>query len=78
MSVAAAAASGDKLKLLYALRDRIAGEIEDCAPTHLSPLTRRLQDIVTEIETIEERNREEGPSERRAKRADGAWNPSDL
>jgi hypothetical protein len=78
MNVSDAAASGDKLKLLYALRDRIAEEIEDCAAVHLSPLTRRLQDIVTEIDTIEERNRQEVPGDGRGKRTGGGWDPAEL
>jgi hypothetical protein len=77
VSVSSAASTGNKLKLLIALRDRVAEQIEDCPATALSPLTRRLQDIVNEIESIEERNSQESPSERRAKRS-GAWDPSEL
>lgn len=60
--VSEAAATGDRLKLLYALRARIAAEIEDCPTRDLSPLTRRLQDIVNDIGELEERTRQEGKS----------------
>ena len=64
MSVSDAAASGDHLKLLMAMRERIADAISDetCPPRDLSSLSRRLQDIAKEIDTLEERERREGTS----------------
>lgn len=74
--VAAAATSGDELKLLYAIRDRLALAIEDCPVRDLSPLTRRLQDTVKEIREIEER-REKESGENAGSGANGKWNPAD-
>lgn len=59
MSISSAAASGDRLKLLRAMRARLAEAMEDCPAKDLSPLTRRLQDIVQEIADLEEQNRQE-------------------
>lgn len=78
MSVSAAAASGDELKLLYAIRDRLAEAIEDCPMRDLSPLTRRLQDTVKDIREMEERQKKEGGESGGAKEAaSGKWNPAD-
>lgn len=57
LTILQAATSGDKLKLLITLRDRIAVQLEDCPIRDLSPLTIRLRDIVDEIEEIKERNK---------------------
>lgn len=57
MTILEAATSGDKLKLLITLRDRIAVQLEDCPIRDLSPLTIRLRDIVDEIEDIKERSK---------------------
>ena len=75
MSVSAAAASGDELKLLYAIRDHLAEAIDDCPVRDLSPLTRRLQDTVKEIREMEERQEKESgeSSGGRSKK----WNPAD-
>lgn len=59
MSISSAAASGDRLKLLRAMRARLAEAMEDCPAKDLSPLTRRLQDIVQEIADLEEQGRQE-------------------
>lgn len=58
-SVSDAAASGDELQLMYAIRDRLAEAIEDCPMRDLSPLTRRLQDTVRDIRELEERRAKE-------------------
>ena len=77
MSVSEAAASGDELKLLYAIRDRLSRAIEDCPMRDLSPLTRRLQDTVKEIRELEERqSKERGTDERKA--GGSGWSPDDL
>lgn len=54
-SVADAAASGDRLKLLVAMRDRVAAAVSDpnCPPRDLASLTRRLQEIAKEIDQLE-------------------------
>lgn len=85
---AAAAAGGDGLKLLYALRDRIATEIETCPTRDLSPLTIRLLTIVDQIKELEERQRVEGGGKKKQEQAgddngddgpadapDAAWTP---
>lgn len=59
MSISSAAASGDRLELLRAMRARLAEAMEDCPAKDLSPLTRRLQDIVQEIADLEEQDRQE-------------------
>jgi hypothetical protein len=69
-SVAAAAAGGDELKLLYALRDRIATEIETCPTRDLSPLTIRLLTIVEQIKEHEERQRVEGSGKKQEQAGD--------
>ena len=62
LSVSEAAATGDHRKLLVAMRERIARTVADpdCPPRDLAALTRRLQDISKEIESIDLRLREEG------------------
>ena len=62
LSVAAAAATGDHRALLVAMRERIARTVSDpeCPPRDLAALTRRLQDIAKEIESIDLRAKEEG------------------
>jgi len=59
VSISSAAASGDRLELLRAMRARLAEAMEDCPAKDLSPLTRRLQDIVQEIADLEEQGRQE-------------------
>lgn len=59
MSISGAAASGDRLKLLRAIRARLAEAMEDCPAKDLSPLTRRLQDVVQEIDDLEEQRKQE-------------------
>lgn len=83
LTILQAATSGDKLKLLITLRDRIAVQLEDCPIRDLSPLTIRLRDIVDEIEEINQRAEQEGgaPGERRGTTddaaPDAAWTPDD-
>lgn len=62
LSVSQAAASGDHRALLVAMRKRIADTVSnaDCPPRDLAALTRRLQDIAKEIESIDLRAKEEG------------------
>jgi hypothetical protein len=60
-TVAEAAQGGDHRELLVAMRERIAKTVSDpdCPPRDLAALTRRLQDIAKEIETIDLRAKEE-------------------
>jgi hypothetical protein len=61
LSVVEAAASGDHRALLVAMRERIARTVTDadCPPRDLASLTRRLQDIAKEIESLDVRAKEE-------------------
>jgi hypothetical protein len=59
-----AAASGDHRALLVAMRDRIAVAVSDssCPPRDLAALTRRLQDIASEIASMDARDSKEAGS----------------
>jgi hypothetical protein len=59
LSISSAAASGDRLKLLRAIRGRLAEAMEDCQAKDLSPLTNRLQAVVQEIADLEEQQKQE-------------------
>jgi hypothetical protein len=54
MSVTAAASDGDRLDLLIAMRARVARDVEDenTPARDLAALTRRLLEIVNDIEAI--------------------------
>ncbi|WP_094359927.1 hypothetical protein [Mycobacterium marinum] len=56
-SVAVAAASGNHLELLLAMRERVAKAVSspDCPPRDLAALTRRLQEIAKEIDVLKAR-----------------------
>ena len=62
LSVAEAAATGEHRALLISMRERIARAVSDpeCPPRDLASLTRRLQDISKEIESLDLRDKEEG------------------
>lgn len=76
--VVEAAASGDHRALLVAMRDRIAKTVrnEDCPPRDLAALTRRLQDIAKEIESIDLRAKQE--SDEDATAPDEEWDAEAL
>jgi hypothetical protein len=78
-SVAQAAASGTHRDLLVAMRGRIARTVADpnCPPRDLAALTRRLQDIAKEIETIDLRSKQES-GEDDAASGDEAWDPQAI
>lgn len=78
-SVAEAAERGSQLELLVAMRDRVATAISnpDCPPRDLGTLTRRLQDIVKEIGTLEAQGQRRGSSSR-ATTADEGYDPSAI
>ena len=61
MSVVEAAASGNRLELLLALRTRLAWSINDpaCPARDLAALTRRIMDVAKEIAEIQERIQQE-------------------
>jgi len=60
-SVAEAARGGSHRDLLVSMRERIAATVSspDCPPRDLASLTRRLQDIAKEIDTIDLRAKQE-------------------
>lgn len=60
-TVKSAAAEGDQLDILIAMRDRIAVAVSDenCPPRDLAALTRRLDDIVDKIAALKARAAEE-------------------
>lgn len=54
LSIRDAAASGDRRMLLVAMRDKIAGDLDEGVPPRdLASLTRRLLEITREIEAID-------------------------
>lgn len=61
-TVADAAKTGSHRDLLVAMRERLATAVSatDCPPRDLAALTRRLQDIAKEIESIDLRAEQEG------------------
>ncbi len=61
LSIVEAAAKGDDLALLEAMRDRIARTVqsEDCPPRDLASLTRRLDDIAKQIKVLKVEAEEE-------------------
>lgn len=55
-TVAEAAKKGTQRELLVAMRDRIAETLtRDCQPRDMAALTKRLQDIVRDIELLDAR-----------------------
>jgi hypothetical protein len=53
-SISEAAASGSRLDLLVAMRDEIAGKLDEGVPPRdLASLTRRLMEIAEDIEALE-------------------------
>lgn len=81
MNVSEAASSGDHLKLLYALRDRVAAAVSDegTPPRDLASLTRRLQDIAEKIDTLEERERlEDGQHDSGGSTSGEGWTPDSV
>ena len=77
-SVAQAAASGDHRELLVSMRGRIAQTISDpdCPPRDLAALTRRLQEIAKEIDTIDLRAKQD--SKECDSADDDAWDASAI
>lgn len=61
LSVIEAAATGTTRELLVAMRGRIAAAVQDvnCPPRDLAALTRRLHEIVRDIEAIDARAEDE-------------------
>lgn len=79
MGLSEAAASGDQLKLLIAMRTLIADTLADdeCPIRDISPLTRRLQEVSDRIAALEERERQEVRRDR-SSRKDGNWDPGAI
>lgn len=63
-TVSDAASSGTTRELMVAMRDRIALAVEDknTAARDLAALTKRLVEVVRDIEAIDARERQEGES----------------
>jgi hypothetical protein len=78
LSITEAAAKGDQLALLRALRDRVATSVQDpnCPARDLAALTRRLQDISRDIEALEAKAKQEAAED--ASAADEAWDATAL
>jgi hypothetical protein len=78
LSVDEAAATGDHRKLLVAMRERIARAVADpdCPPRDLASLTRRLQDVAKELDTLNLKARQEFADD--SARPDDIWDSSAL
>ena len=79
-TVAEAAQTGDHRALLVAMRERIAKTVSDpdCPPRDLAALTRRLQDIAKEIESIDLRAEQEADSSGEGTAADEPFDASAI
>ena len=77
-SVSEAAESGSHRELLVAMRERIAKAVQDpaCPPRDLAALTRRLQEIAKEIESLDARAAQEAMES--AVSPDEAWDAEAL
>lgn len=53
--VSDAVMTGDHLKALVALRDRLAATIDEASPRDLPPLVLRLTDVLTQLGTLDNR-----------------------
>ena len=78
-TITEAAAAGNQLELLIALRERVARAVEDpnCPPRDLASLSRRLQEINRDIEAIVARERQEA-AEDASSQPDEAWDAEAL
>lgn len=78
LSVTEAAESGSQRDLLVSMRERIAKAVQDpnCPPRDLAALTRRLQEIAREVESIDARAAEEAAEGGSV--ADEAWDSQAL
>ena len=53
MSLSAAAATGDRLHALEALRDRLASDLDECASARdVASLSQRLMDVLKQIDEL--------------------------
>lgn len=77
-TVAQAAASGSHRDLLVAMRERIAQTVSDpsCPPRDLAALTRRLSDIAKDIDSIDQRAKQEAAED--AGSGDAAWDEAAI
>lgn len=75
-----AARSNDELAFLQALRDRLALAIDhpETPVKDLSPLTRRLQEVVDRIAGEEARKADEAAKAEMAADSDDSFDPNDL
>lgn len=64
-SIAEAAASGDHLQTLRAMRDRLARSVDACAsPRELAPLNRQLLDVLRQIYEAEGKGSSPAPAQK--------------
>lgn len=79
LTVAQAAATGDRLKLLVAMQERISTTVTDekCPPRDLAALTRRLQDISEEIEALKLKAKQEAMRDGDSRPAE-AWDAAAI
>lgn len=80
LSVSEAAESGDTLATLVSMRDRIARAVSDpsCPPRDLASLTRRLQDIVKDIDAKRAQERQEAQRRGDVGTSDGSFDASAI
>jgi hypothetical protein len=78
LSITDAANQGNQRALLVAMRTRVAQTVDDpkCPPRDLASLTRRLQDINREIESLDAKLKQEARED--AHSADEAWDAEAL
>jgi hypothetical protein len=80
LSITQAADAGDHLELLRALRARVAKTVEDpnCPARELASLSRRLQELVREIEATEAKLKQEALEDASGSRPDDEWDAEAL
>ena len=80
LKVATAARSGDERKFLEAMRDRLSKAIDDpdVPIKDLSPLTRRLQEVVDKIAALNAREADAAKKAAMQADTDDSYDPADL
>ena len=79
-SVFEAASSGDSMATLVAMRDRVSKALsaEDCPPRDLSSLTRRLQEIIKDIDAKRAQDEQEAERRERDEGEDGDFDAATV
>lgn len=70
MSVAAAAATGDRLATLVAMRDKLAADLDEAPPTVVAQIAGRLSAVLVEIEGLNDPRKVSSLDDLAARRAD--------